>query len=272
MIFLFWIPQSTNYAYVIPHTKIILNIPLFASVLLMTLTTIIILFHLFLTTYIYHYLNYIHNANHSSNSSTSQGIPEFSTTPPVNFTPFHKVISNNIIFHDWSSKSCRQLTSPPCSPNTISPQNWNQFWHTPMHHWARNLIFRIYHDSLPTAKKLYHFKFPNISTPLCRICHNRQEDINHFLFLCPNKQAVWTQVWNSINGFDPCPSAFLHFLTTGDPPLSYFTHSNLILTISYTCCLAIWRAHWDFIFNNSPFIPKKVAHIAIKSIHSFISS
>ncbi|KAI7847153.1 hypothetical protein BDC45DRAFT_419664, partial [Circinella umbellata] len=131
---------------------------------------------------------------------------------------------------------------------------WSLFWSTSMDHKARNIMYQTFHQNLPTSSVFYKFKLPFVSSPTCRLCNTTTENNTHFIFSCPLKQQVWRLVWNHFSSRDPRPSAFIHFIHTGDPPFSIFTHKQLFCIFSCTI-LSIWRSHWNFIFNDTPFIP-----------------
>ena len=125
-------------------------------------------------------------------------------------------------------------------------------------------------DFSSTSSDLFHplqTQTTFVSSPTCRLCNTTTENNTHFIFLCPLKQQVWRLVWNHFSSRDLRPSTFIHFIHTRDSPLSIFTYKQLFYIFSCTI-LSIWRSHWSFIFNDTPFIPSTCAISAINYIQT----
>ncbi|OAD79565.1 hypothetical protein PHYBLDRAFT_139594 [Phycomyces blakesleeanus NRRL 1555(-)] len=111
------------------------------------------------------------------------------------------------------------------------------------------------HSLLPLA-------FPS---PTCSICSLSSDSQDHFFFTCPLKNAVWIGMWLEFFGTIPTPTALhnaFHFfffpssLNSSIPPSTVFGCT----------LLAIWRHHWTFIFDDSPFVPSAVVGTARKTL------
>ncbi|OAD67719.1 hypothetical protein PHYBLDRAFT_73929 [Phycomyces blakesleeanus NRRL 1555(-)] len=75
----------------------------------------------------------------------------------------------------------------------------------------------------------------------------------HFLYACPLKLPLWHTLWLTHFGFSPQFSDIHNVLYkfSFPPPLDPTSHPASILG---SVLLALWRHHWAFIFNQSPFV------------------
>ena len=62
----------------------------------------------------------------------------------------------------------------------------------------REFQYKILNRILYTNDML--FKFKKIESPLCYLCENDVETIEHFLFLCPRVQSFWDEVYSTFGG------------------------------------------------------------------------
>ncbi|KAI8367676.1 uncharacterized protein BYT42DRAFT_483123, partial [Radiomyces spectabilis] len=94
--------------------------------------------------------------------------------------------------------------------------------------------------------------FPNnFPSPLCRLCLTQPETMSHFLYDCPLKWQVWSTLWSDFLLLSPTSSAVQQALYSFSfPPSPPILPSS---TIVATILLGIWKAHWHFIFDNTPF-------------------
>ena len=144
---------------------------------------------------------------------------------------------------------------------------WKSFWRQPVPLAIRNPWYRLLQNKFPCAE-LLHKVVPALCPPHCRLCGTNTmiEDPEHFLILCPRKLLVWVQVWDRF--FRRTPFSYqkvaqavfdLHF-----PPqrLSMVNNGSIIgCTI-----LAIWKAHWRFIFDSAPFDPGQVFQTILATV------
>lgn len=144
---------------------------------------------------------------------------------------------------------------------------WKSFWRQPVPLAIRNPWYRLLQNKFPCAE-LLHKVVPALCPPHCRLCGTNTmiEDPEHFLILCPRKLLIWVQVWDRF--FRRTPFSYqkvaqavfdLHF-----PPqrLSMVNNGSIIgCTI-----LAIWKAHWRFIFDSAPFDPGQVFQTILATV------
>ncbi|KAG2223385.1 hypothetical protein INT45_002880 [Circinella minor] len=133
---------------------------------------------------------------------------------------------------------------------------------------GRNLWFRAVDHTLPTSQRL-HDLIPEFRiTNICQLCHITIDSSSHFLVSCPLRWAVWTRTWGPIFYCEPDEHNLLRVIMDLRwdliPPNSFVKYTNVI----QGTLLAIWRSHWNLIFNNRPFDPLQVSRSALKIIHS----
>lgn len=121
--------------------------------------------------------------------------------------PFLPVLHNNIdaspflqaldLITDVSmtllnTKSYRRIcVSPQVSESRLTPSQWSHFWKFPLSHHCRNVWFRLIHRKLPYRSFLHHIMPATFSDACCPICSVNEETLEHFLYQCPVKLAVW---------------------------------------------------------------------------------
>ena len=70
----------------------------------------------------------------------------------------------------------------------------------------QNVIYRILHESLPTAQTIHRICLSFLPNNHCNICQHPTETTNHFLIWCLPKRQVWFIVWEHL--FHTKPSLF----------------------------------------------------------------
>ncbi|CDH53913.1 hypothetical protein RO3G_14532 [Lichtheimia corymbifera JMRC:FSU:9682] len=108
--------------------------------------------------------------------------PRLQDTSPL-LSSFVQVMDGKM----WRSKAYRKFIAPD-TPSDNSSVSWTTFWHTPMHHTARNVWFRLLHGRIPTSSRVHHYAPDFVTSPLCRICSTTSDDDFHFLMGCPKKR------------------------------------------------------------------------------------
>ncbi|KAI9337343.1 hypothetical protein BD770DRAFT_373662 [Pilaira anomala] len=160
------------------------------------------------------------------------------------------------------------LLPPPFSPKmSIS---WSSFWNLPITHSCRNFWYRILHKKIPHKSLLHHLIPVHFPSPACPICSEPVESILHFIFLCPAKLHTWQYMWHTfINPSDPRVSldqlqlAIYALQTPTRTPDSPQFSAILIVAATLE---ALWRCHWAFVFNNTPFLSSSVILVATAKV------
>ncbi|OAD68211.1 hypothetical protein PHYBLDRAFT_173701 [Phycomyces blakesleeanus NRRL 1555(-)] len=143
--------------------------------------------------------------------------------------------------------------------------HWRTFWSFPLPLVARNIWFRGLHDKISCRARLHSLLPLAFPSPTCSICSLFSDSQDHFFFTCPLKNAVWIGMWLEFFGTIPTPTALhnaFHFFSF---PSSL--NSSIPPSTVFGCTLlAIWRHHWTFIFDDSPFVPSAVVGTARKTL------
>lgn len=130
-------------------------------------------------------------------------------------------------------------------------------------------------------RQLLNTRLPSLFTPYCELCrptryrrhgHSPTETNQHFLFSCPKKIQVWTTA--VVHYIDPSFAhfSFLHYSAiiklqptiTRTPSVPF---QRLSLYQVFACILqAIWTAHYQAVFADTPFAPLSVIAKLHKSL------
>ncbi|KAI9476335.1 MAG: hypothetical protein EXX96DRAFT_640022 [Benjaminiella poitrasii] len=86
------------------------------------------------------------------------------------------------------------ILSGSASSQSLIPASWTRFWAAPLTNSVRNVWFRLLHNKIPHRSLLHHLSPQGFPGPSCPICHASSETLEHFLFLCPPKAAVWQTI------------------------------------------------------------------------------
>ncbi|KAG0847613.1 hypothetical protein G6F17_012372 [Rhizopus arrhizus] len=158
---------------------------------------------------------------------------------------------------------------PPTYPRA-SKSSWNKFWHDSIPHPARTILWRLYHSKLPTRSRLHKIMPRYISDEGCVMCGAIETD-EHFLWSCPVKRPIWVTL---AQRFLDQPS-LLSFDQINRPlqtTVKTLSHWKLDTCHVIACgVLSLWRLHWKYIFEETPFWPNEAtarATALLRQIHS----
>ncbi|KAI8093932.1 hypothetical protein BDF21DRAFT_394417 [Thamnidium elegans] len=122
----------------------------------------------------------------------------------------------------------------------------------------------------------------NILIPgVCLSTSISEETADHFLFTCPSKNPIWFNIFTSYISSTGIPSSISAFIPT-ILSLSLPTHFKRDSTIAslpelntyqiFACTLLhIWRAHWRFTFDSTPFISANIIIAIAKTLNQLNS-
>ncbi|OAD80980.1 hypothetical protein PHYBLDRAFT_62024 [Phycomyces blakesleeanus NRRL 1555(-)] len=150
--------------------------------------------------------------------------------------------------------SCEVVTSSiEDVPHNIRAIKWRQFWSFILPYASRNIWFRLLHHKI-SCQSVLHNRIPtSFPSPNCSLCGTEIDSQDHFLYACPLKLPLWHTLWLAHFGFSP-QSSDIHnalYKFSFPPPLDPTSHPASILG---SVLLALWRHHWAFIFDQSPFV------------------
>ncbi|EPB84004.1 hypothetical protein HMPREF1544_09275 [Mucor circinelloides 1006PhL] len=160
--------------------------------------------------------------------------------------------------------------SPLANACQLRPHQWRLLWSTRIPLSARTVWFRSIHHKLPTKAILHHCIPRDHPSPNCTLCSpSTAEDQHHFLFSCPLKFSVWKEMYYSFISTAPITDTILlqhliDLLQCKSPSMDRdesLPFADLSLHQLFACTLlAIWQAHWRWIFDTTPFLLIPVRH------------
>lgn len=158
-------------------------------------------------------------------------------------------------------------------PDTVqdrSPFPWSRFWNMQLSTISINIWFRALHHKLPCRDLLHRYLPQSFASPLCPICLQDTDTLEHFLFLCTRKFEVWTMVWQDLLLHD-CSTTIVSqaIFKLQFPPSPPTISSSVIIAITME---ALWKAHWRFIFDQIPFQPQHVLIQVQRGVAQYIDS
>jgi hypothetical protein len=138
------------------------------------------------------------------------------------------------------------------TPIDYAPKMISLLWKTPMLLQARSLWYRILIRKLPTRYALSSIRI--IDSPNCLLCENAfEENQYHFLVGCPHRWKIWRLALRHCYPdllFVPMDIYMSLCLSTTPPDI--ILNRSRYLTIISTIQWCIWRAYWDWVFNDVP--------------------
>lgn len=129
-----------------------------------------------------------------------------------------------------------------CSSSfTIDTNLWKHIWNAKVNPKIRNFIWKACKNGLPTKHNLYRRGLTDSHS--CPICHEKSEDVEHLLLLCPwtrpiwfGSQLQWTPTSQTISRFDLWLQDMLNLLAANKG--SFDQNVALLFTI----CWSIWKS------------------------------
>ena len=102
--------------------------------------------------------------------------------------------ARHVLFIQASTQQIRSYLFPPDRDRSSSKRShWRNFWRANIHASSRNFWWRSIHHAIPCAAFRFD-KWHTTPTPECPDCHAPQEDLPHYIFLCPTKRDAWTRI------------------------------------------------------------------------------
>ncbi|KAG1461795.1 hypothetical protein G6F56_005652 [Rhizopus delemar] len=151
--------------------------------------------------------------------------------------------------------------------------HWLSFWSLKLTAIQRNIVFRLIHHKIPHKALLHRFLPAKVDTPHCSICLIHVDSLEHFLFDCQPKSAIWQTIireflWPTVDKQD------IHsaFKTLNFDSVDYCTHRQISAKLVLILTLAnIWKAHWYSIFNQTSFETTQVLNHIYSDIQIHIA-
>lgn len=189
----------------------------------------------------------------------------------------------NIRITDLTRKALRYSLLPPLvSLPPHYPRGthsaWHRFWNGSIPQQACTIRWRLLHHKISSRQRLHALIPQHIESPNCQRCTDNP-DVNdpavesdqHFFFSCPSIQSVWHHISRLFFAHQHAIQwRHISSITTRPPSVS----SNLPLSfdIIIACgLLAIWRAHWRYVYHQEAIPCNIIAESATNHINRIIS-
>ncbi|CDH60772.1 hypothetical protein RO3G_01429 [Lichtheimia corymbifera JMRC:FSU:9682] len=154
------------------------------------------------------------------------------------------------------------------------PGAWHRFWNSALiPHRATTVIWRLVHHRISSRERLHRIIPAICQSNACLLCAGNVDAVidttetdKHFFYACPHVQEVWRVLatrfsLSSLVQWD-------HISTLSRTPPKPTADTRITGTTIIACgVLAIWKAHWQFIYNDERFQAQAVANKAAATIH-----
>ncbi|KAG1137584.1 hypothetical protein G6F37_011126 [Rhizopus arrhizus] len=199
---------------------------------------------------------------------------------PVDFSPWCYGFQPTELVSVYTSNSqFRQSLHPeitaPRFKHNISSLSWLAFWKADIPLRSRDIWFRLLHGKISCQETL-HQVFPSVFTStICPICHQESDSVIHFIYACPAKLVVWDYSWRKYlkTPFNLSQLEKALFGLTLTTPLSLFNAFEKPSPFQVFACtmLAIWKAHWNQVFDRGLFVYSLVVNDLEKHITTLVT-
>ncbi|KAI8321556.1 hypothetical protein EDC96DRAFT_597400 [Choanephora cucurbitarum] len=139
-----------------------------------------------------------------------------------------------------SSKDYRSLLGAHANVSRLPSGVWKSFWKLPLSHSGRNGWYRLPLDD---------------------------DTLDHFLWLCPIKLPMWSALWPLFFKDSFSIAALSQAFTSCNFPVTLASSPIADPSSVFGSILvSIWRAHWAFVFSNTPFVWSSVVADASRQV------
>ena len=172
-------------------------------------------------------------------------------------------------YHIAYSNNQNQL-SLPSSSTSNNPSFWNLVWSIKTPQKVKQFIWRLCNNAIPVRVNLFRRKL--VTSPLCPICSQEPETVEHAMLLCPWTQLVW---FGSQLQFNPsisnltCISQWLQqkFMLVSETK----TFKDYGLALMANLLWEIWKGRNKFTFQHLGLSPHLTIHQARVLTNEFLS-
>ncbi|KAI9027377.1 hypothetical protein CLU79DRAFT_833294 [Phycomyces nitens] len=121
------------------------------------------------------------------------------------------------------------------------------------------------HGKVPSRQQLFSHNITNVDDPQCVLCGELEDD-EHLFWACVSKKPIWEQVTTRFLE-SPTSLTFDHLLLPSSLLSVEVSNTTAFSYIVLGCTLgAIWEAHFQYVFNDVPFVTNQIAAIATLNI------
>ncbi|KAG1256105.1 hypothetical protein G6F68_009932 [Rhizopus microsporus] len=169
----------------------------------------------------------------------------------------------NISFHPQDYRQTQSDILLTYSLSTLPPPKWKQFWSLKILPEARTIWFRFIYNELHCNASISRFDSTVPTT--CSLCHDPLEDINHLLIHCPFKWSAWHGVLSRFAPYLEFHPEDVESILRNLSRFDFVDNTRLLRICSHTL-LYIWRAHWRYVFDGTPFLPQQIVSTTFEKL------
>jgi hypothetical protein len=151
----------------------------------------------------------------------------------------------------------------------LAPTRLAVFWRSTMLLQARSMWYKAMLQKLPT-RLLFH-QMGIIDSPACLLCRADIEDMDHLLATCSIRWEIWI---SALSLYYPdlsfVPSDILATIQLSPTPSSILNHKRFY-TILSTIQWCIWKAYWNFVFDQQPVRLSAILKTVITNVSVLLS-
>ncbi|XP_057984387.1 uncharacterized protein LOC131169270 [Hevea brasiliensis] len=173
----------------------------------------------------------------------------------------------NSVYYQLQSISRLRNQYDPSTSRSPPPSFWKMVSSIPVPPKVRNFIWRACTNSLATRVNLY--ARGSASSPLCPLCHQTAESVEHLIFLCPYAATTW---FGSRLGFSPNANGFESLWLCLQYLQKMANHPDQMeLRLAYLLSWYIWKARNKAVFEHIDPEPEKTFKRAQNEVEELCS-
>lgn len=163
-------------------------------------------------------------------------------------------------YHQAHKAKSRTRSHRPSVSYRIPDKVWTRLWSIPTIPKVLHFMWRVVRNWVASKENLYRKKCTQ--SPLCSICGEENESIEHILFRCSWAKKVWEE----------CDLEFWifgHPIVSADKWMEDILHGGLAKETNdvqvgfiFQVCWAIWKGRNNYVFNGVVPCPKKTTEVA----------
>ncbi|KAI4332569.1 hypothetical protein L6164_017466 [Bauhinia variegata] len=138
--------------------------------------------------------------------------------------------------------------------NDVTPSIWEAIWNMQAARPIKVLLWEICQHDLPIYQSLFQRKI--CDSPLCPICGEEDETLEHLFLLCPWTQPIWFESeFQWIVDFNSLECIEVWLLQRFQIIKMGHQNFNQVNALIGCICWAIWHGRNDFVFEGQPVNP-----------------
>ncbi|XP_061995649.1 disease resistance-like protein DSC1 isoform X1 [Rosa rugosa] len=164
----------------------------------------------------------------------------------------------------------RSVPSNSHQSHLVDENVWKTIWSLKVLPKIKSFFWRVLCNALPTYLNLFRKNL--VRNPMCPICHDYEESIEHVLLLCPWVETVW---FGSPLGYkiNKCRITTIHkWILDLHGTSTTDVEKNLVLTMGGFLCWSIWKSRCSFVYQGKSLSPVDSITRAVRLMNEFLAA